>query len=242
MTRQLTRRLLRGGALAAVIVLLSTVLPLPNVSVAGLQLAAAPAAYAAGPDTVSISGPGLEEELRVRLSENPERFGALLNQVNWLSARPGEGRTPDPSQLGAVYVLTIFVADKATERYELYPQATGGPRVFRPAKQPDGHQATAAWFYGRLTMPETLLDLGASASGTISGVTGGAGGGGIADKQLDPNADLTSLLSEWRRVLLLNGAVVIVIAAGVAGVALLIRRRVDRKYRRAEQIRPVRRF
>jgi len=65
--------------------------------------------------------------------------------------------------------------------------------------------------------------------------TGGIGGGEAADKPFDPNGDLTSLLTEWRRFLLLNGAVVVVIALGLTGTSLLVRRRVDRLYRRAAE-------
>jgi hypothetical protein len=106
--------------------------------------------------------------------------------------------------------------------------------VFRPASQP-ARRTTAAWFYGRLSMPDTLRRAGAPLDGIVSVSTGGIGGGQIADKPFDPTGDLASMLAEWRQFLLLNGAVVVVIALGLAGVALLVRRRVDRLYRRAEQ-------
>jgi hypothetical protein len=38
--------------------------------------------------------------------------------------------------------------------------------------------------------------------------------------------EVSLVLAEWRRLFLLNGAVVAVIAAGLAGFALLIRRKV----------------
>lgn len=232
MVRQVTRRLLGGGVLAAVSTLLFAMLPITGLSVTGLSIVGAAASYAAGPDAVSLSGPGFGKPLNVSAEDSPDQFAALLGEVDWLASGPGQGSTPDPGKLGEKYVLTLFTGDKATHRYELYPAATGGPRVFRPASQPDKHDTTAAWFYGRLSMPETLRDVGTPLSGAQTGVaTGGSGGGGIADKPLDPNADITSLFSRWRQVLLLNGAVVVVIAAGLAGVALLISRRVDRRYR-----------
>jgi hypothetical protein len=235
MVRQLTRRLLRGGALAAVSIL-AAALPLTGPSIAGLSVAGAAAAHAAGPSAISISGPGLAQPLTVRAGDAPERFAALLGEVNWLASRPGQNRAPEADKLGARYVVTVFTGQKATHRYELYPLAAGGPRVYRPASQPDRHRTTAAWFYGRLTMPDTLRNAGAPLTGTVPSVaTGGIGGGEVADKPFDPNSDLTALLTEWRQFLLLNGAVVVIIAAGLAGVSLLVRRRVDRLYRRAAE-------
>jgi hypothetical protein len=244
MVRQLTRRLLTGGAGVAVAAVLSAALPLTGLSVAGLSIAGAAAAYAAGPNAISITGPGITEALTVRANERPEQLAALLGEVNWLSSRSGLTRAPDAKKLGGKYVLTVFTGNKPTHRYELYPLAGGGPRVFRPASQPDKHATTAAWFYGRLSLPDTLRNAGVPLAGQVSAVTtGGIGGGEVADKPFDPSGDLTTLLAEWRQFLLLNGAVVVVIALGLAGTSLLVRRRVDRLYRRAaEQGRaPVRR-
>ena len=244
MVRQLTRRLLTGGAMSAAVTLLCAALPVTGLSVAGLSLAGAAAAYAAGPNAIAISGPGIAEALTVRAGDHPEQFGALLSEVNWLSSRSGLTSAPDADKRGARYVLTVFTGTKATQRYELYPLASGGPRVFRPASQPDKHRTKAGWFYGRLSLPDTLRNAGVPLAGPVSTVTtGGIGGGEVADKPFDPNADLATLLAEWRQFLLLNGAVVVVIAMGLAGIALLVRRRVDRLYRRAAEQRrvPVRR-
>jgi hypothetical protein len=238
MVRQVTPRLLRRATLATLAALLLGTLP-----VAGLPVIASTAARAAGPDTISVTGPGIDEALTVRAADSPEQFAALLTEVNWLSSRPGQDRGPEANTLGAKYTLTVATGRKATHRYELYPLANGGPRVFRPASQPDRHRTTAAWFYGRLSMPDTLRNAGAPLPGNVVSVsTGGIGGGEVADKPFDPNADLTTMLARWRQFLLLNGAVVVVIALGLAGTSLLVRRRVDRLYRRAEQGRaPVRR-
>jgi hypothetical protein len=233
MVRQVARRLLSGGMLVAATSLLCAAFPVTALSVAGVEIAGAGRAYAAGPNGISISGPGLDEALVVRAKERPEHFAALLSEVNWLASRPGQNRGPEASKLGAKYVLTVFNGSKATHRYDLYPLAEGGPRVFRPASQPDRHPTTAAWFHGRLSMPDTLRDAGAPV-GTVASVdTGGIGGGAAADRAFDPNADLSTMLTEWRRFLLLNGAVVVVIAMGLAGTSLLVRHRVDRLYRRA---------
>jgi hypothetical protein len=236
MVRQLTRRLLGGGAVAIAVTVLSAVLSFAALSVAGLSIAGAAAAYAAGPNAITISGPGIAEVLTVRASERPDQFAALLGEVNWLSSRPSLTRSPDAGKLGSQYVLILFTGDKPTRRFEVYPLAAGGPRVFRPANQPDKHRTTAGWFYGRLSVPDTLRNAGVPLPGTMSTVTnGGIGGGEVAEKPFDPNSDLTSLLTQWRQFLLLNGAVVVVIALGLAGTSLLVRRRVDRLYRRAAE-------
>jgi hypothetical protein len=238
MVRQVTPRLLRRATFATLATLLLTALP-----ATGLPAIAPAAGLAAGPDTILVSGPGIQGAVTVRAADSPEQFGALLTEVNWLSSRAGQDRGPEANTLGSKYVLTVATGRKATHRFDLYPLANGGPRVFRPADQPDRHRTAAAWFYGRLSMPDSLRNAGAPLPSTIVSVsTGGIGGGQVADKQFDPNADLTTMLAEWRQFLLLNGAVVVVIALGLAGTALLVRRRVDRLYRRAEQGRaPVRR-
>jgi hypothetical protein len=262
MVRQLTRRLLklplagwlgrgsrRGGRIAGMVSLLCAALPLAGLSVASVTVAGvtvagvtvagvagAAAAHAAGPDAITITGPGIAEALTVSAGGQPEQFAALLGEVGWLSTRSNQTGAPDAGKLGDKYVLTVFTRNKPTQRYDLYPLAVGGPRVFRPASQPDKHSTTAAWFYGRLSLPDSLRTAGVPLAGPVSTVTtGGIGGGEAAEQPFDPNADLTSMLARWRQFLLLNGAVVVVIALGLAGTSLLVRRRVDRLYRRAAE-------
>lgn len=228
MVRRATRRLLHGAALTAATVLLCAAWAAPSA-------AAGPTAISVtGPTAISIAGPGVTEELTVPAKERPEQFAALLAEVNWLAKRPGQIREPEAGKLGPKYVLTVYAGEQATHRYELYPMAVGGPRAYRPASQPDKHRTTAGWFYGRLSMPDTLRLVGVPLAGPVSSLTtGGIGGGGVAEEPFDPNADISTLLAEWRRFLLLNGAVVVVIAAGLAGISLFVRRRTDRLYHRS---------
>ena len=111
--------------------------------------------------------------------------------------------------------------------YDLYPLATGGAKAFRPAVQPDKRKSTAAWFLGRLGMSETLRAAGVPLPERPDVMSGGIGGGerAIPDDTLDAGRDLDLLLADLREVLLLNAAVVVTITAGLAGIALLIRRR-----------------
>jgi hypothetical protein len=60
-------------------------------------------------------------------------------------------------------------------------------------------------------------------------VNGGIGGGvgeEVAAEEIDPVAQVNSFLDQMRQLFLLNGAVLVVILSGLAGIAFLIRRRV----------------
>lgn len=224
MVRQAAR-----GALAVLVVLIPLLLPVK-------------AAHAAGPSAITVSGPGIVESLTVQAEQQSQQFAALLAEVNWLASRPGQTGEPEAGKLGPKYVVTVYAGQKATHRYELYPNAAGGPRAYRPVSQPDKHRTTEAWFYGRLSMPDSLRAVGVPLTGSVPSVsTGGIGGGEfgapVAEESFDPNGDLSSMLDQWRQYILLNGAVVVVMALGLAGIALLVRRRTDRLYRRRGIIR-----
>ncbi|MEJ3747394.1 hypothetical protein WEI85_29425 [Actinomycetes bacterium KLBMP 9797] len=191
----------------------------------------AQAAPAKSPNLITIGGEGLTEPLSVRADDRPDLFNALLSQVNWLSSRKGQASGPKKDKLGPKYTVVVHVGDVAKQAYDLYPMASGGPRVHRPAKQPDKRKTTAAWFLGRLEMPDTLRAAGvplvaASGDGQHNNV-GGVGGGDrvFDDNTLNPGRDIDRLLGDLRGMLLLNGAVVLVITLGLAGIALLVRRR-----------------
>ena len=96
--------------------------------------------------------------------------------------------------------------------------AAGGPRAFRPAKQPTGKKA-AGWFYGRLTMSESLRLGGVPLKEKPDVVSGGIGGGigeDVASDELDPVEGVNDFLTELRQLFLLNGAVLLVILMGLA--------------------------
>jgi hypothetical protein len=191
-------------------------------------LSAATAAHAvppSGPTSVTITGEGAEP-LTVSAETNPELFKAILDQVSWLRGN-GHASSPKAPDLGSKYTVVVLVNDVAKQTYDLYPLASGGPRAFRPAKQPDLRKTTAAWFFGRLNMPETLRAAGMPLPEKADVMSGGIGGGErvIPDSELDPSRDLDTLLGELRSLLLLNGAVILLITTGLAGISLLVRRR-----------------
>jgi hypothetical protein len=180
-------------------------------------------AWAAGVDQVTISGEGLVEPLVFDASTEPRLTAALHNEVSWLTGRKGDAREPDEDALGAGYVIEIHIDGEARHRYQLYPVAEGGPRVYRPKEQPGDRRTTAGWFYGRLSMPETLSTAGVPLPGTQVRPPGGEGGGG--PDVTTPPGQSTRLLDTWREGMQLTGLVAVAIMVGLAAVALLIRRR-----------------
>ena len=200
---------------------------------AALTLGSAPAALAAPkpppkPTSIQIKGKDIPGTLIVDPTDGARLFDTLLAEVNWMSTAKPLTTAPKPDKLGPKYTLTIFVKTAPQQFYDLYPEAAGGPRAHRPATQPGGHK-TDGWFYGRLTMGETLRLSGVPLQAKPDVINGGIGGGvgeNIQVDDIDPIAGVNSFLARMRDLLLLNGAVLIVILFGLAGIAFLIRRRV----------------
>jgi hypothetical protein len=218
-TRALTRFAAAAGVLLAGVAIVLGGVP--------ATAQAAPKA-AAKPTTVTIAGKGVDGKLIIQAADQPALFNQLLSEVNWLATARPQTSAPKASKLGPKYTLTILIKDKATYVYDLFPLAAGGPRAHRPAKQPSGKK-TDGWFYGRLTMSETLRISGAPLPARPDVVSGGIGGGdgdGVVDDELDPVAEVNNFLAEMRRLVLLNGAVLVVILFGLGGISYLIRRRV----------------
>jgi hypothetical protein len=199
--------------------------------VLGLAPLAAQAAPKASTTATSmvIAGKGITGKLTVQSADQPGIFKQLLSEVNWLATAKPQTTAPKASKLGPKYGLTIMVKDKASFAYDLYPLASGGPRAYRAAKQPSGKKVTPGWFYGRLTMSESLRVSGVPLKAKPDAISGGIGGGlgtGVVDDEIDPVAGVNHFLAEMRQLVLLNGAVLMIIMFGLAGIAFLIRRRV----------------
>ncbi|WP_433126225.1 hypothetical protein ACQPWW_26265 [Micromonospora sp. CA-240977] len=202
-----------AGALAAALLSLGTAGP-------------ASAAPNPAPAGVDITGVGLAAPLRLRADTQPAHVGAVIDQVNFLG-RTGMPTGPKPADLGPKYTVVVFAGETPQQTYDLYPRAVGGPRVYRPAKQPDARKISAGWFLGRLSMSETLRTAGVPLERQFDTVSGGAGGGErvLPEDTLDPAKDLDDALGDLQRLLLLNVGVMLTITVGLAGIALLIRRR-----------------
>jgi hypothetical protein len=217
--RAIPRFLAAAGAFVAAVAL--------SVGVAPLTAQAAP--KVATPTSMTVTGKGIEGKLAVQSADQPGIFNQLLSEVNWLSTATPQIAAPKANKLGSKYVLTVLVKDKPTYTYDLYPEAVGGPRAHRPGKQPTGKKTADGWFYGRLTMSESLRVCGVPLKPKPDVVGGGIGGGlgaGVIQDELDPVAGVNHFLAQMRQLVLLNGAVLMVILFGLAGISFLIRRRV----------------
>ncbi|MEV6306798.1 hypothetical protein AB0M02_45885 [Actinoplanes sp. NPDC051861] len=196
--------------------------------------AAPSAAHAEGapkttkPTAVEVSGKGISSAIVVRQENEPKLFQMLLQEVSWLASEKPQTSAPKADKLGPKYTVRLLVKDAPHQIYDLYPLAAGGPRAYRPAKQPSGKKA-AGWFYGRLSMSESLRLSGAPLKAKPDVVNGGIGGGIGEDldaAKYNPVESMAEVFTEVRRLFLLNGAVLVVILMGLAGMAFLIRRRV----------------
>ncbi|WP_229072290.1 hypothetical protein [Actinoplanes sp. DH11] len=202
-------------------------------AVAGaLTFAVTPAAHAAPkdnkPSALEIKGKGIEKPIVVRQTDEPRLFEKLFIEVDWLASARPQTSAPKSGKLGDKYTVTVLVKDAPSLVYDLYPLAAGGPRAYRPAKQPSGKK-TAGWFYGRLSMSESLRLSGAPLEAKPDVVHGGIGGGigeDLGASEVNPVESMSEVFGEVRRLFLLNGAVLLVILVGLAGMAFLIRRRI----------------
>ncbi|MER7164712.1 hypothetical protein ABT336_01355 [Micromonospora sp. NPDC000207] len=195
-----------------------------------LSLGAAGTAWAAPkpkpPPGVDISGVGLTEPLRLRVDTHDGHVNAVIDQVSWLG-RTGQAKGPKEADLGPKYTVVVFAGEEPKHTYDLYPKAVGGPRVYRPAKQPDERKTSSGWFLGRLNMSETLRGAGVPLERQLDTLSGGIGGGErvIPDDSLNASRSINESVGELRRLLLINVAVAVTITIGLAGIALLVRRR-----------------
>jgi hypothetical protein len=203
------------------------------VAVVALAIAGAPASASAAPKpakptSIQVEGKDLADTLIVSQADSSRLFENLLSEVSWMASAKPQTTAPAAGRLGPKYTLTVLAKTVPLQVYDLYPMAAGGPRAHRPANQPAGKKADG-WFYGRLTMSETLRVSGVPLKAKPDVVNGGIGGGVGQDldaQDLSPVESMADFLTEMRHLMLLNGAVLIVIVFGLAGIAFLIRRRV----------------
>jgi hypothetical protein len=190
---------------------------------------AAPKAPAT-PTSVQVVGAGVTGKVVVQKATQPRAFADMYSEVSWLASAKPQTTALAAAKLGPKYTVTVFVKNTPTQVYDLYPMAAGGPRVHRGAKQPSGRKVTDGWFFGMLTMPGSLKDSGVPINAKPDVIAGGIGGGTGTDIDTSSNFDaaggVLTFLDQMRRLFLLNGAILVVILFGLAGIAFLIRRRV----------------
>lgn len=179
------------------------------------------------PNAVIITGPKIEK-ITIYSAKQSELFQLLLSEVSWMSTATPQTTAPTAKNLGVKYVVVVAAAGKQQQIYDLYPLAVGGPRAHRAAKQPSG-KTVDGWFYGRLTMSESLRYAGVPLEKRSDVMNGGIGGGFTersTAEEVNPVDTVNDALTQLRQLFLLNGAVLIVILFGLAGIAFLIRRKV----------------
>lgn len=213
--RLAVRGLLLAAGLCAVFAAPAVAAPSPS-----------PAAPPPNPIGVTITGPGLAEPLAVTAEKDPDGFDAVYGEVNWLAGASGVTASPKPEQLGPKYTVVISVNGVAKQQYDLYPMAVGGSRAYRPAAQPDKRKTSATWIYAHLTMASALREAGVPLGDSPGGIQPGGVGGGVVSTTKEAAPGIDEIVGEWRQVVALNGALVILIAAGLFGIAYLIRRKV----------------
>jgi hypothetical protein len=202
-----------------------------SIGIAPVAASAAPAAPKAPPKptVVQIAGKDIKDKIVITSADQSQLFQALVSEVGWLANASPQTTAPQVKRLGPKYTVTVLVKNTPQQVYDLYPLATGGPRAHRPARQPTGKKVDG-WFYGRMTMAQTLRVAGVPGlKAKPDVVTGGIGGGvaqGLEVDQAEPAPSVQDVMAEMQRLYLLNGAVLVVIAFGLAGIAFLIRRKV----------------
>lgn len=195
---------------------------------AAVLTVAGPAMAQAVADRVTLTGIDLAEPVEVVAAEQPELCAALHQEVGWLVERDGDSAEPEPDALGPQYTMVVHIDGEPRHRFHLYPLAQGGPRAFRPVEQPGDRTVDEGWFYGRLSLPDTLRAAGAPLTGDPSGGGRGAGGAAppVVEESEPPDASPLAFLDQWRQGMLLTAAITVLVAAGLGGSAYLIRRKV----------------
>jgi hypothetical protein len=195
---------------------------------------AGPARAADAPTTLTIDGGDLSAPVSLRGGEQSDLFDRLLHQVSWMDTRAGDQMTPDPAGLGPRYQMTLFAGTRPLHHYEVYPQATGGPKAHRPPDQPQG-RTSEAWFYVSLSLPELMHAAGVpltdgSRTEDAAGLVYRDPAGYVPATTADtgrPLLSLTDVLQAQRRTLLLWAGTAVAVLLLVLGAA-----RVSRRYSR----------
>jgi len=207
----ITRLVAAAGALVAAVVLT-------------LGLAPGAAQAAPKPTAVAITGKGIQK-ITVDSAKQSELFQLLLSEVSWMATATPQTTPPKAKSLGPKYVVQVLVKNSVQQSYDVYPLAVGGPRAHRPAKA----KKADGWYYGRLTMSESLRVSGVPLKPRPDLVSGGIGGGfgeQVTAKEVDPVETANEMFTQMRQLFLLNGAVLVIIMFGLGGIAFLIRRKV----------------
>jgi hypothetical protein len=142
-----------------------------------VALAVVPAAQAKGPTSATISGPGLEEPVRLAaLSEGQRlsRYWQLVEGLGFFPAAFGQITSPllparPAGDLGPRYTirygLPMGYGRRAVVVQHLYPYADGGPATYMPPGQKIfGHKTRGGWYRAAPGVKAALLARGLPAA------------------------------------------------------------------------------
>lgn len=146
-----------------------------GIAVALCALVLPAAALAKGPTAATITGPGLEQPLKLGGGPHALRNGAPMEvlmtrggffQVAW-GGQPGRTLRKAPTtSLGPKYRVVYLVPGPSGNddriRQDIYPFASGGPVTYTPAGQPffDTRRTIGGWFRARPQLTTMLVAAG----------------------------------------------------------------------------------
>ena len=179
------------------------------------------------PAGVDITGVGLTEPLRLRADTAPTQVVAVIDQVSWFG-RTGAGRDAEAGRPRSEVHHRGARRRRPPSRRTTstrWPRAVRGPSD-RPSSPTCARPPPAGSSAGS-PCPRRCAPPGCRWSGgsTRSPVASAAASGRLPEDGLNPGRDLDDAIAELQRLLLLNVGVMLVITVGLAGIALLVRRR-----------------
>ncbi|MGH2641795.1 MAG: hypothetical protein ACRDGO_08870 [Actinomycetota bacterium] len=139
-------------------------------TIAATLVVTASSALAKGPESVTLTGPGIDGPIELDTT-SPGLLGRAMGQTGlWWSARgdrPLPLREPPPEDLGPGYTLTWILYGEPGERTEertirqlIYPFARGGVVVHTPRQGSIRSEAEGAGWFEAPALQETLAGLG----------------------------------------------------------------------------------
>jgi hypothetical protein len=188
-----------------------------------------PAWAADEPNALTIAGPGLSSPVALHANLDSDLFTRLLHQVSWMAGAGGATLVPDPAALGPKFTLTVFSGGKPLQTYDVYPEAKGGPKAFRPKNQPQG-KGSDAWFYVSMSVPELMQAAGVPMTDPAKAGLEYQDPAGYIPAASDTHADrpllnLKQIVNAQRRTLLAWAGSAVVVLSLVVLAARLSRRR-----------------
>lgn len=173
---------------------------------------AVPAAIAKGPESATLTGPGIDEP--IQLMDGVEEGEAMNLSGLWTGH---ETRVNEPTgDLGPQYVVSWvnmgppeFTVEQRTIVEYVYPEASGGPVVHRPEQEGlrDWHDGSKGWFQAKDQIVATIDEL-------------------VGEKVVEPQPVATTVAPVSPQPIPVDGASPwwIFVAAAMIGAGLVFRR------------------